>query len=98
MTMRLPAADLDDIQGLITSSYGHLRHAAYLFVHMGSAADARRWLSRITPLITNARLWPRDGSGKTLKPATAVNLALTAPGLAACGLRPAAWRAAFVCA
>jgi Dyp-type peroxidase family len=89
-TARLSGADLDDIQGLITSGYGHLRHAAYLFLRIENAAGARLWLERITPLITTAKQWPAGDDGKVVKPATAINLALTAEGLAAWGLpRPA---------
>jgi Dyp-type peroxidase family len=82
----LSEATLDDIQGYITSGYGRLRHAAYLFVQVRDAASGRQWLARIAPLITTAKHWPVDTDGKTIAPASAINLALTADGLAACGL------------
>jgi Dyp-type peroxidase family len=86
-TKRLSRADLDDIQGFITSGYGALRHTAYLFVRADAPLGARRWLKRITPLLTMAT---RPGSGemheRPARTATAINLALTAEGLLACGL------------
>ncbi len=77
---------LDDIQGYVTSGYGRLRHAAYLFVRVRDARSAQRWLARVAPLITTAKPWPVDNQGKAVAPASAINLALTAEGLAACGL------------
>ena len=43
---RLPDDVLADIQGFITSGYGHLSYAAYLFVRFQEAAAARRWRVR----------------------------------------------------
>lgn len=81
---------LDDIQGFIVRGYGHLRHAAYLFVHIANAQSGRRWLARVAPLITSARAWPNDAHGKPIKTEVAINLGFTAAGLAACGLPQAA--------
>lgn len=86
----LSAATLDDIQGFIASGYGHLRYSAYLFVHVRNARCGRQWLARVAPLMTTAQAWPIDNNGKPLKPTAAVNLALTADGLVACGLPHAA--------
>ena len=83
---QLSGVTLDDIQGFITSGYGHLPHTAYLFVHVSDAMSGRRWLRHIAPLITTAGHWPVDNRGKLIKPTSAVNLALTANGLLACGL------------
>ena len=55
---RLTDDVLADIQGFITSGYGHLSRAAYLFVQFHDAGRARRWLRRLTPAITSARPWP----------------------------------------
>ena len=85
-------AILDDIQGLIVSGYGHLRSTAYLLVRFEHAAGARQWLARMIPMIATARPWPTDINNKRLKPATAVNIALTAAGLQACGLPDAVLR------
>jgi deferrochelatase/peroxidase EfeB len=90
--MCLPQAALDEIQGFITSGYGHLRYSAYLFVHIENPVSARQWLQRVTPLMTTSRPWPVDNNGKPVKPSTAINLALTAEGLVACGLPRAALR------
>lgn len=79
---------LADIQGFITSGYGHLSFAAYLFVQFQEAAPARRWLERVTPAITSSRAWPTTADGKKVKPTLACNIALTADGLAALRLPP----------
>ncbi len=39
---RLTDDVLADIQGFITSGYGHLSHAAYVFVQIHDAGQARR--------------------------------------------------------
>ena len=83
---RLRDADLADIQGFVTSGFGHLRSAAYLFVRMDDGAGARRWIQAIEPSIASARPWPVSADGETVKPTSAVNLAFTATGLLACGL------------
>jgi Dyp-type peroxidase family len=80
--------DLDraDIQGFITSGYGHLPLAAYLFVHVTDAGAARQWIGSTVDRIATAAPWPRDETGAAIKPPTAVNLAFTADGLRACGV------------
>ena len=80
---RLPDDVLADIQGFITSGYGHLSHAAYFFVQFQEAGPARRWLALMAPAITSAKAWPTTADGKKLKPAVACNIAFTADGLAA---------------
>ena len=77
-----------DIQGFITSGYGHLTLAAYLFVRIVEPAAGRRWIGNLLDTIATAAPWPRNDAGGTIKPATAVNVALTADGLRACGLPP----------
>src|SRR4029077_16567526 len=83
---RLPDDVLADIQGFITSGYGHLSYAAYLFVQFHDAGQAQRWLKSIAPAITSARTWPTTPGGEKIKPAVAQNIAFTADGLAAIGL------------
>ena len=77
---------LADIQGFITSGYGHLSHAAYLFVQFHDPGSAQRWLGRLAPGIMSSRAWPVGPDGKKVKPPVAVNIALSAGGLAALGL------------
>jgi Dyp-type peroxidase family len=84
--LRLTGDALADIQGIITSGYGHLPQAAYLFVTMTQPAAARRWLSRISASITSARRWRVEGASANAKPQVAVNVGLTIEGLRACGL------------
>jgi hypothetical protein len=85
---RLTDDVLADIQGFITSGYGHLSHAAYLFLQFHDAGRSRRWLGRVAPAITSARPWPTAPNGGKLKPPVTVNIAFTAGGLRAFGLPP----------
>ena len=85
---RLTESALADIQGFITSGYGHLSYAAYLFLQFHDAVQAQRWLAAIVPAITSAKPWPKDATGEKLKPAVALNVAFTAGGLAGLGLPP----------
>jgi deferrochelatase/peroxidase EfeB len=75
-----------DIQGFITSGYGHLPLAAYLLVRIADQSAARRWIGAMIETISTAAPWPRGAAGAVVKPATTVNLAFTAGGLRACGL------------
>ena len=81
----LAADDRADIQGFIASGYGHLSHAAYLFIEVRDASSAQNWLRRIVPSVTSARQWPVS-HGRTVKPAVALNVGFSAAGLAALGL------------
>jgi Dyp-type peroxidase family len=81
-----------DIQGIITSGYGHLPDARYVFVEFTDAGGARAWLERLIPEVTTARPWPKSDSGKKLKPPTALNIAFTCNGFAAIGLSEQARR------
>src|SRR6478752_3313336 len=87
-TARLSEEALSDIQGFITSGYGHLAYAAYLFVQFHDPGLARRWLGRVAPAITSARSWPTGPDGKKVKPPMALNLAFSADGISAIGLPP----------
>jgi Dyp-type peroxidase family len=82
----LTAEALNDIQGFITSGYGHLSLAAYVFVRITDAAAGRRWIADLIESVTTAAPWPRDAAGQTIKPPVAVNVAFSADGLRACGL------------
>ena len=77
--------DLEDVQGLVLRGYGKLRAARYLLLRIGDQAAARGWLRDLAGRVTTARESP-DGA--------AVNVALTAAGLAALGL-PASALAGF---
>jgi len=80
-------AALADIQGFLTSGYGHLAETAYLFVRIADASAARRWIDRLIPEITTSSRWPKSATtGRAIKPASAINIAFTAAGLAACGV------------
>jgi Dyp-type peroxidase family len=87
-TPKLPEEALADIQGFITSGYGHLKFAAYLFVRFTNGDKARRWIEGLSPTITAARSWPTTARGDRLKPTSALNVAFTAGGLTALGLPP----------
>ena len=85
---RLAAESLADIQGFLTSGYGHLPLATYLFLQFHDRAHAQAWLEQLAPSITSSAPWPVAPDGTKIKPLSAVNLALTAAGLAALGLPP----------
>jgi len=93
VSARLADETLADIQGFITSGYGHLPLADYMFLRIHDAARAQVYLSQLLPRVTTAAPWP-EVAGKKQKPASAVNLAFTAAGLTALGL-PADARCTF---
>jgi Dyp-type peroxidase family len=78
--------ELDDMQGLLVRGYGALRSASFLLYRVADADAARRWLGAIEPRLTRATE-PRPSE-------TAVNLALTTPGMLELGL-PETVRASF---
>jgi Dyp-type peroxidase family len=80
---RLDAESLADVQGFITSGYGHLPCSAYLFLRMHETDGARRWLHALEPSIATSSPWPTGAGGVKIKPVSAVNVAFTAAGLAA---------------
>ena len=86
MIARLSADALADIQGFVTSGYGHLPVATYLFVHIVDPAAGQAWLASIASTITSAAPWPKDASGEKIKPTSAANVGFTVSGLAALGL------------
>jgi Dyp-type peroxidase family len=78
--------DRADIQGFITSGYGHLPVAAYLFVRVPDGARVTQWIQTLERTISSSRPWPVAADGEKERPASAVNVAFTAQGLLACGL------------
>lgn len=86
-TMRpdLEKLEVEQIQGLVLSGYGHLRHAGYLFLTIQDAARARDWLRARIPEVTNAVKPAKDRL-----PKRCLNIAFTAAGLAALGVPEAA--------
>ncbi len=83
---RLTVESRTDVQGFITTGYGHLPCSAYLFLRMHEAGGTRRWLHAIEPLIATSSPWPVGPGGATIKPVSVVNVAFTVAGLAASGL------------
>lgn len=84
-----------DIQGFVTSGYGHTYHAAYLFVKFGVVEQAKSWLSNIIPQVISAQSWrqyntnpchPEEERPPKIKPKTLLNIAFTIEGLGALGL------------
>lgn len=78
--------ELKDIQGLVTSGYGHMQQAHYLFLQFGDAAKGRSWLNSIIPQVSNGDYWQKDLEGNTIKPDYMLNIAFTHAGLDALGL------------
>jgi deferrochelatase/peroxidase EfeB len=72
-------ADVDyrDIQGIVRFGYGKMTEAVYLLARIRDAAAARAWLRR-APVATAETMSP--------PPTTALQVAFTAPGLAALGV------------
>lgn len=68
--------ELADLQGNVLCGYG-FAHAAHLFLRVDDARAARAWLGALP--VTSAEPW-------AAKPATTVNVALSATGLAALGM------------
>jgi Dyp-type peroxidase family len=85
-TARLGDDALRDIQGFLTTGYGHLPVAAYLFVRIADAAAGCRWIGAMAESVAMSAPWPRDEAGTAIKPPVAVNIGFTADGLRACGL------------
>ena len=83
---RLTDEALGDIQGVITSGYGHLPQAAYLFVTVTNADGGRRWLSRLADSITSSQRRTHGHGVPEDRPPTAINVGITANGLRASGL------------
>jgi Dyp-type peroxidase family len=82
MADRLDETALGGIQGFLTSGYGHLPLARYLFLHIRDADGAREYLDLLRPHITTAASWPKV-DGRKVKPTRAINVAVTADGLEA---------------
>ena len=85
---RLTAETLADIQGFLTSGYGHLPFATYLFLQIHERGHAQTWLEHLASSITSSAPWPLAPDGRKIKPSSAVNVALTAAGLEVLGLPP----------
>jgi Dyp-type peroxidase family len=72
----LSKEELADIQGCISSGFGHLSHSAYLFVRVDQAAGAKKWLRHILPDVTNA-----NAGAPEVKPPQTLNIMFTVAGL-----------------
>src|SRR5271155_1861488 len=90
------ALDLADIQGNILTAYGKLGFPKgrfmVLHVDQGHAAEGRKFVTAMLPLITTALRWPSTrskapiGAIEMQRPAVAVNIALSWNGLLALGI------------
>ena len=56
-TDRLSLEAKADIQGFITSGYGHLPCGAFLFIEIRDREQARAWLKDLLPQVTTATSW-----------------------------------------
>ncbi|RKS75430.1 Dyp-type peroxidase family [Motilibacter peucedani] len=73
--------ELADIQGGVLRAYGNAyASTSYLFVVVTDPAAGRAWLRSLLPLVTTAEPWTGG------KPATTLNIAVTATGLTALGV------------
>src|SRR5881394_1785218 len=69
--------DYADVQGLVRFGYGHMTSASYALVRVKNADAAKAWI-RSAPITTGVAVKP--------PPKTALNIAVTAPGLKALGV------------
>jgi Dyp-type peroxidase family len=83
---RLSPETKADIQGFVTSGYGHLPNSAFLFLGMRDLLQAQAWLMQILPQVTTATSWRIRAEADKVKPARALNIAFTHAGLAQMGL------------
>ncbi|QPC80641.1 hypothetical protein G4Y79_13060 [Phototrophicus methaneseepsis] len=90
-----------DIQGFITSGYGHTYHAAYLFLTIDDVPRAKAWLSKTIPDVLTAESWRPDSLNPCGPdeerlpkeyPQHILNIAVSFEGLIALGLSYAALR------
>jgi Dyp-type peroxidase family len=88
----LSATTKADLQGFITSGFGHLPHGAYLFVEIRDRSRGQSWLRALLPQITTASSWRKQADAPKVRPERTLNLAFTAAGLAAVGLSEVALR------
>ncbi len=84
--MRTPPVvhlDLADLQGDVLHAYGNdYGSTSYAFVHLdGGVGRSREWFAGLLEHVTTAEAWPVGA-----KPATTLNVAVTAAGLRALGV------------
>ncbi|MGI8802261.1 MAG: Dyp-type peroxidase [Solirubrobacteraceae bacterium] len=91
MAATAPKIELDDLQGDILRAYGNdYSCTSYAFVQVdGPPERARRWFGGLVGHVTTAAPWT-DG-----KPATTLNVAVTAAGLRALGVSDAGFAPEF---
>ncbi|HEX3150754.1 MAG TPA: hypothetical protein VHR66_21935 [Gemmataceae bacterium] len=66
-----------DIQGFVLRGYGKMRHTIYVLLHVDDAARAKAWLAQLSIDVTDGNQHPKH---------TALNLAVSCPGLEALGM------------
>lgn len=86
----LGADDRADIQGIVTTGFGHLSYAGLLFARFTSTGGAAGFLDALLPDVTTAAPWGR-GEDKR-KPEHTLNVSLTYAGLERLGLPSEALR------
>ncbi len=74
--------DTTDIQGLVVRGYGSLHHARFLLLAVDDLAHARRYLKQLAARVNTAKISPDK---------SAIQIAFTAPGLAALRVPHDAW-------
>jgi Dyp-type peroxidase family len=86
----LSCEDKTDIQGFITSGFGHLPAGLYLFLRFTERTSAKAWLRRVADAVTSARSWRRAQGEPKRKPEESLNVGFTPEGLRILGLPPVA--------
>lgn len=89
-----------DIQGFITSGFGHTYHATYLFLRITDVTLAKNWLTELIPQVLTAESWrnndqpcaPGETKPPKMYPQRILNIAFTFEGLAELRLSDAVLR------
>jgi Dyp-type peroxidase family len=66
-----------DIQGFVLRGYGRLGHTNYVLLHIDDAKLVKKWLAQMSIEVTDGNQHPRQ---------TALNVAISCPGLEALGM------------
>jgi hypothetical protein len=57
------AVELEQVQGIVLSGYGHMPHAAFLFLQIRDRQKGAEWLRKVLGEILTAAPWPVNANG-----------------------------------
>jgi deferrochelatase/peroxidase EfeB len=82
----LSLAERGDIQGIVTSGFGHLLSAAFIFLQVTDPAGARRFVAGLVDGVATAAPWDHDDGGRKIRPDERLSIVFTYDGLRVLGL------------